>query len=389
MRNCGIVCEYNPFHTGHRYQIERALELGASNVFCVMSGNFVQSAMPAFCDKAIRAECAVHGGANAVIELPAVYATASAGYFAEGAVKIISKIKDISHIAMGATTSADIILRLAEIKVNHAAAYNERVKSYLKSGKSYNFACGQALTELYGSITDNSEVQSVIQEPNNMLCIEYIAAIDKHAANIEPLIIKRLGATHNSSATDGDYISATVIRREAENNRFDEVNKFVPYFFGRMTEQLKHHSPDIGAYKKAALFALKCLSAEEISDLRNCSDGMEYLIKNLNAASFDDLIKSAELKKFGKKRIERLLLDCLLGIKKEYMSMPFVTRLLACRSDFDFKLLPEFVKISNADIKAAAAECKSVLEVDERATALYNTLCGIDGGYYNYSLVKV
>lgn len=390
MHNCAIICEYNPFHTGHRYQLEHVREQGATSVFCVMSGDFVQSASPAFCGKSVRAECAVLGGADAVIELPMIYATASAGYFAEGALKIISHIKDISHIAMGATGAPDIILRLADIKLKHSERYNDRVKTLLKNGKSYNFACANALAELYAGVySDNTDIESVIQEPNNILCIEYITAIDKHAANIEPLIIKRMGAVHNSPAIDGDYISATAIRREIDSNCSEQVKRYIPFYFERIIEHKKLHSPDISAYKKAALFALRSSSIEKISSLRDWSSGVEYSVKNLNPSSYDELVESEELKKFGKKRIERLLLDCLLDVKKEYLSLPFITRLLACKRDLDFKLLPKFVKTTNSEIRAADTDCRAVLGVDERAADLYNTLSGFSGGYYNYSLVKV
>ena len=103
MNNCAIICEYNPFHSGHKYQLDVVRAHGASNIVCVMSGQFVQSATPAFCDKALRAECAIIGGADAVIELPAAYATASAQAFAEGAIKIIAAIKNADTLAMGAT----------------------------------------------------------------------------------------------------------------------------------------------------------------------------------------------------------------------------------------------------------------------------------------------
>ena len=78
MKNCAVICEYNPFHTGHKYQLDTLRSMSVDNIFCVMSGDFVQSAMPAFCDKLIRAECAIRGGADAVIELPTIYATAGA-----------------------------------------------------------------------------------------------------------------------------------------------------------------------------------------------------------------------------------------------------------------------------------------------------------------------
>ncbi len=391
MHNCAIICEYNPFHTGHEYQINRVRESGAATVFCVMSGNFVQSAMPSFCDKSIRAECAVRGGASAVIELPAVYATASAGYFAEGAVKIISKIRDVTHIAMGATSPAEILLRLAEIRIKRKDSYDKIVASGLKNGKSYNYACANAYTALYESVY-GGDVSSVIQEPNNMLCIEYIAALDKFCANIEPLIIMRNGEQHNSENTDSDYISATAIRTAFSDNKADSVARYIPYEYSRIEQSRKLNSPDMEAYKKCAMYAIKCADENKISELRDCAEGMEHAIKNACFASYDDLINSPKLKIYGKKKIDRLLLSCLLDIKKSSIDKPFITRLLACKSDFDFGSLPAFVKTTNAEIKQAACESYGVTEtlgIDCRASALYGTLCGLADGYFNYSLVKI
>lgn len=393
MHNCAIICEYNPFHTGHMYQLERAHENGASNVFCVMSGNFVQSAMPAFCDKSIRAECAVRGGANAVIELPTMYATASAGHFAEGAVKIISQIKDISHIVMGATSPADTIFKIAEIKIKHAEEFENLRKKHLKNGKSYKIACISALNELYGKIySDNVDITSVIQEPNNMLCAEYIAAIDKYAANIEPLIIKRRGAVHGSAETDCDFVSATAIRQAFDNDYSNNVAKYVPYLFDKIKHFREHHAPHMGYYNAIAYYSLKCESAESLAALRDCADGMEHLITSIGAKSYADIVNHNKLKKYGIRKIERLLLDSMLTIKTEYLSYPFVTRLLACRDNFDYKLLPSIVKTNNADIKQAAKNnpmTNEIICLEERAAALYGTITGSGDGYFNYSLVKV
>ena len=201
MINCGLVCEYNPFHTGHQYQLDTVRSRGVDDIVCVMSGNFVQSAEPAFCDKSLRAECAVRGGADAVIELPALYATASAQFFAEGALKIISKLKDIKYIAMGATASADEILRLYNAKVKNADNFRTALDNALNSGKSYNIAIATAYSEVYGKPCDE-----IFSEPNNILCLEYISAIEKFAPDIEPMIIKRVGASYSSLSVDDKYI---------------------------------------------------------------------------------------------------------------------------------------------------------------------------------------
>lgn len=394
MKNCVIVCEYNPFHSGHRYQLDRVRESSVDNIICVMSGNFVQSALPAFCDKSIRAKCAVMGGADAVIELPTVFATASAQNFAEGAVKIMSGIKDVAYMAMGATSDPSAIIQIAEIKYKHADEFTSLLKDILKSGKSYNAASVAALSQIYSRIyPKNKAIDGVMSEPNNILCVEYLCALQKYAANVQPLIIKRRGAEYGDKSINGEHVSATAIREAEQNGNFSKTKKYIPFMFDEIESARKLHTPNIGIYKSMAVFALKQATTDSLKNLRDCSEGMEYLLKNMPAVSdFDRYVEDACGKRYGKKRIYRLFLDILLSIDKRLLDNSFCTRLLACKSDFDFTVLPDCVKTNNADIKAACAMDAQIAEVhkiDIAATALFNTISQIDGDYFNYSLIKL
>lgn len=394
MKNCGIVCEYNPFHTGHKYQLDCVRKLGADNIVCVMSGAFVQSAMPSFCDKALRAKCAIAGGADAVIELPTVFSTASAQIFAEGAVKIMREIKDLTHIAMGSRGDTGTVRRLADIKISKRYEFENALKKQLSSGKSYNAASVAALAEVYGKVYQGSaDISEIMSDPNNILCIEYIVAADKLGAKIEPVFIERRGAAHNDGGLDGEFASATAIRTAFENGRRHEAMLYLPCFSDEISSWRDIHAANIDMYKCIALFALKCAEKERMRELRNCSEGLEHLIKSIvNDCDFDELTDSIVGKRYGKKRIDRLILDVVLDIAKADTEKAFVTRLLACGKNFDFSILPDFVKTNNADIKAAArssSEVADVLEIDKKATALYNTICSVKGDYFNYSVVKL
>ncbi len=388
MTNCAIVTEYNPFHTGHKYQLDTVKSRGIDNIICVMSGNFVQSADPAFCDKSLRAECAVRGGADAVIELPALYATSSAQYFAEGALKIISKLKDIKYLAMGATVSPNKILELFDAKSKSNNVFLDAFNAALKSGKSYNAAS----TIAYSAVCD-MPCDEIFTDPNNILCLEYLSAIEKYAPNIEPMIIERVGASYGSLSTSEKYISATAIRHAVDSGNENTIYSYLPYKKDELIKYHNAHRPNIEAYKIMSVYAIKSVPTEQIRELKDCSEGLEYLIKKCSEVSdYDELTNSSVCRRYGKKRIKRLILDVLTLQDKEMLSCEFVTRLLACKNGFDFSILPSCVKTNNADIKSAAessSEVRHVLRVDERAAALYNSLCGISGDYYNYSLVKV
>ncbi|MDE5592498.1 MAG: nucleotidyltransferase family protein, partial [Clostridiales bacterium] len=302
MKNCAVITEYNPFHTGHKYQLDTLKAQGFDNIFCVMSGPFAQSAMPAFCDKALRAECAVLGGASAVIELPVVYATASAQLFAEGGMKIISGIKNVTHLAMGGVGNSDDILRVADIKISHADKFTCELKTELERGKSYNAASAAALTRIYGNLyPDKSTVATLLEDPNNMLCIEYISAVNKYCANVQPIIIERKGATYNDLSTDGEYVSATAIRAADERGNLSAMQRYIPFNFDRICDNRRYAAADLELYKKLTLYALKRASADEINKLRNCSEGMEYLLKKVSHLnSLDEIVNAVIGKRYGK-----------------------------------------------------------------------------------------
>ena len=388
MNNCALICEYNPFHSGHKYQLDAVRSHDVDNIYCIMSGSFVQSAMPAFCDKALRARCAVLGGCDAVIELPTLYATSSAGFFARGGVKIASKIPHIKMLAMGATASRDEILYISDIKIKRKAELDAAIKKQLDCGKSYNYAVSAALAEIASGELSYKFSSAALDEPNNMLCIEYICAINELAPNLEPLIIKPIGATHNNSEIDNNYrhISATAIR-----NGFCEhgIKRYLPYLYDELSDFRRDHAPDTVAYEKILLYALKASSRDKIKRLRHCSEGMENMF-DVQYGTFSEYSDAPSFRRFGKKRLRRLFLDAALDAKKEYYNYEFCTRLLACQKDFDLSLLPQNVFANNGELKACAnVQAQTVLGVDERASSLYNTLCGLDGGYRNYSLVKV
>lgn len=393
MINCAVICEYNPFHSGHKYQLDCIRKQAVDNIICIMSGAFVQSASPAFCDKSIRAECAISSGADAVIELPTLFSTASAQYFAEGAIKLIGGLKDIRYLAMGATAKSDDIMRVAEIKHENSALFKDKLVKYMKNGKSYTAANNEISIRLYGDIyPDRPSIDYLFKDPNNILCIEYIGALRRIAPNIEPMIIARRGAAYNETTTTGEHISATALRTACDQGRSSEILRYLPYNAQKMLDWRDEHSPDISAYKKLALYTLKCADTEYLAQLRDCSEGLEYLFKSLS--HLPDLDRYADGicgKRYSRKRVARFMLDAVLGIKKEYLHYEFITRLLAAKSGFGFDILPNNVKSNNSDIKSAAdgnAQVKDVLDIDIKASALYNTLCSLDGGYYNYAVIK-
>ncbi|MDE7164488.1 MAG: nucleotidyltransferase family protein, partial [Clostridiales bacterium] len=263
------------------------------------------------------------------------------------------------------------------------------LKAQLDCGKSYNAASATALAKIFDELYPNSHtIAPLFNDPNNILCIEYISAIYKYCANIQPLIIQRIGSQYNDTTINGVYASATAIRAAD----LSTMQRYIPFKYDKICEQRRTHAADMKLFNKLALYALKRANIDEIKNLRDCSEGMEYLLKNVSHLSnINDITEAVIGKRYSKKRINRLYLDLLLGIDKTLTCKPFITRLLACSKKFDFSILPEFVKTNNAEIKKSIenSDIFSVSSADFNAISLYNTLSDIIGDYYNYSLVKI
>ena len=188
MKTVGIIAEYNPFHNGHKYQIEKAKELtGADYCIVVMSGNFVQRGTPAFMDKYLRAKAALTCGADLVIELPVHYAAASAEYFASGAVAILDRLGVIDYLCFGSECgNIEILSDIADVLISESDEFKNVLKQRLKEGVAYPKARNDAICAAAPHLT---EYLDVLNYPNNILGLEYIKALKKRKSNIAPCTI--------------------------------------------------------------------------------------------------------------------------------------------------------------------------------------------------------
>lgn len=227
MKTVGIIAEFNPFHTGHKYLIEQAKALtGANTSVIIMSGDFVQRGAPGVCNKYLRTEMALKGGADIVFELPVIYSLGSAESFAEGAVKLLLSTNSIDYLCFGSESGdTEALIKCASIIEEYTATdkFKDDLSGYIKSGISYPSAFSTALNDALGSLV------SLLYTPNNLLGIEYIRALlrlKKQAESLasnkgtslagtvhfpEIVAVKRIGSDHLDE-TISDYSSATAIR---------------------------------------------------------------------------------------------------------------------------------------------------------------------------------
>ena len=199
-----VICEYNPFHNGHKYLIEQVKKKD-DTVIAVMSGSFTQRGDIAISDKFSRAEVAIKNSADMVIELPAVFACANAETFARGAVEIISELGVVDKICFGAENADVNLLRMAG-EAFEDKEFKTELKRLMDSGEYYPRAVEKALETIY-----SPALADVAQKPNNTLAVEYLKALKSTA--IEPVAIKRIGAAHDSTDIADNITSASNIRK--------------------------------------------------------------------------------------------------------------------------------------------------------------------------------
>ena len=326
MKIVGLITEYNPLHNGHQYHIAKAKEItDADFVIVVMSGNYVQRGTPAIMPKYIRTECALRAGADLVIELPVCYSTGSAEYFAAGAVSLLDKLGCVESICFGSECGAITPLKyIADILSYEPADYQNLLKKYLRYGDSFPKARQKALCEYMSDhVHDYPDFYSydfpeILSNPNNILGIEYMKALNRMHSDIIPYTIRRVGSGYHDKNLDHKFSSASAIREEIES--FETVRNYIPE---GSVSILKHEqnrtypvcSNDLSLVLK---FVLLQETSESVMEYMDVSQELANRIYNnlndfQNFEQFCDLLKTKEL---TRSRISRALLHIILHIRK-------------------------------------------------------------------------
>lgn len=317
----GIIAEYNPFHNGHLYHLQNSLKLtNADYTIAVISGNFTQRGSTSLIDKWSKAEIALKNGIDLVIELPLLYSISSAENFAEGAIKILNSLNVVDYLSFGAETNDISTLNIvADTLYREPKEYKNMLSHELSKGLSYPKARENALL-MY--LQDIRRFTNVLSSPNNILGIEYIKALKKFKSPIMPVAIERFDVGYNDTTYTETIASATAIRNIVKNNSFDILKKVVPEnSFSTILENVKigHILPDLSIFEKQIIYNLRKMSIEEIANLPDVSEGLEYAIKNAanscnSIVEFLSIIKS---KRYTSTRLQRILLYALLNITKK------------------------------------------------------------------------
>lgn len=331
MKTLGIIAEYNPFHRGHAYMLERAKQkANADRVVVIMSGSFVQRGEPAVFDKWTRTAAALKNGADLVLELPVIFAASHAEAFAKGAVRLLTESGIVDTLAFG-SESGDLsqLQAAARLLANETEEFQRLLKELLGMGLSYPSARAKVLETL---TQINSDILSM---PNDILALEYLKALAYYSSPIEPVTIRRRGDYHNLSLTNG-YASASAIRKALTENNSAEAMAELP----ENTQDLYHKALSLGtapvfreALMPALHYKLRTTSAEELKEIAEVTEGLENRILHSidSCYSFEEMMSFIKTKRYTRAKIQRILLHILLHVKESELSyflslpkMPYV-----------------------------------------------------------------
>lgn len=345
MNVVGIIAEYNPFHEGHAYQIQKAKkQCGADFAVVVMNGDFVQRGEPAIFDKYTRTKEALLGGADLIFELPVRFGLSSAGDFAMGGVLALNALPFITHLCFG-TETGDLtpLLQAATFLCDEPDSYRTRVKHFVKQGILYPKARSLALAAESGLPTETWD------SPNNILGLEYCVALQKLHSKIKPFTIRREGQGYHDNDTPAlsDFPSATFLREkirkagEKENLSLSDFSSLIGY---------------------------SLLTAKDLCRIKDITPDLSDRIRNElpKYREINEFVKTIKNPSLTTGRIKRSFFQCLFDIEKEEPVMPYL-RVLGMKKEASSLLSQK----ENASCQILTKLAFDVPKMDDTAKKLF------------------
>ena len=345
MNVVGIIAEYNPFHEGHAYQIQKAKEqCGAEFAVVVMNGDFVQRGEPAIFDKYTRTKEALLGGADLIFELPVRFGLSSAGDFAMGGVLALNALPFVTHLCFG-TETGDLtpLLQAATFLCDEPDSYRTRVKHFVKQGILYPKARSLALAAESGLPTETWD------SPNNILGLEYCVALQKLHSKIKPFTIRREGQGYHDNDTPAlsDFPSATFLRKqirkagEKENLSLSDFSSLIGY---------------------------SLLTAKDLCRIKDITPDSSDRIRNElpKYREINEFVKTIKNPSLTTGRIKRSFFQCLFDIEKEEPVMPYL-RVLGMKKEASSLLSQK----ENASCQILTKLAFDVPKMDDTAKKLF------------------
>jgi len=399
MKLCAIICEYNPFHNGHQYHIQKSLEeSGCDGVICIMSPNLSQRGEPTIVDKKTRAVMAIEGGASAVVAIPTYFAATNAETFATAAVKIACSFKDVTHLSFGSECGdIDSINELAYFLYKEPAFYSQAIKKLLKEGYSLGVskvrALAECITKKLVTFTKPKVVVDMLTKPNNILAVEYIRALWKTKnKQIKPITIKRQEPYKGYDA-DFEYklSSASEIRSAIiKSKHIWNIRKYIPLksFFTFANYLKENNIPNYEFWGQMALFKLRTTPANELRLNYDVYEGFEnkLIMSARESVSYPQFLERTVSRRYSRNHVQRIVASCMLNLRSEVTkeifnikALPYI-KVIACVNDRNL-----LASLQNSDtiivtrksdaLKALKDDyAKILMFAENRANSLYDLL---------------
>ena len=394
MQYCAVICEYNPFHNGHRYQLaEMRRQSGCGGVLCLMSGNFTQRGDAAVFEKYTRAAHAVESGADVVLELPAAFAVSAAETFAKGAVHILTSLPCVTHLAFGCESGTkEDFLRTARATLAESKQFKAALKENMKDGTSYLRARNAALLAAGADVDE-----ALLTSPNNILGTEYCRALLEAGSKIEPIPIPRVGGGYADTALFKDFSSASALRLALADGSRKAKKALKRNLPAHVYAAAEGYAPI--PYEQAAMCALTAQKESELARCPDCAEGLENRLKAMVRSTpvYGEMLKKVVSKRYTLARLKRILAENFLSITREavqsFLAAPLYCKVLAVRgsaaeeilNDLSAGAYPLIVRKSDySKLSKAALDC---FALDVRANDLYNALTGVPTNEYETRFV--
>lgn len=363
MVTVGIICEYNPFHLGHKKQIDYIKSRFGSEavIVCLMSGNYVQRGAPAIFDKSVRAKAAVLSGADLVLELPVTYALSSAEGFAAGGVEILRKFCD--YLCFGCETGDEQVL-MSTARALLSEEFQPILREELLKGVSFPAAQAAALEKM-------GLDAEILRRPNDILAVEYCKAIVAQNSVMKPLPIVREGSYH-AEVPDVENPSATSLRKLIVEGQ--DWQAFIPDCTREVFSGASVHTLEAG--ERAVLARLRTMSDEEFEALPYGSEGLwrKFMHACRRESTLAAITAATKSKRYTATRIDRMLLCAFLGISREMLSKSAPYCRVLALNDNGRSVLKQAKQLMHC-INAGEIPESPYWELEKRCADLYGLFC--------------
>lgn len=401
MKVLGIVAEYNPFHLGHKYHLEKSKQITRSDYsIAVMTGSFVQRGEPSFVDKWTKAKMAIDNGVDLVIELPFIFSVQSAEIFALGSIKLLNSLNIVDYITFGNELGSLADLdKIAQILIDEPPYLKQKLQEYIHKGNSFPMSRSKALKSFFDHYKDDIEIseniQDILKMSNNILAIEYLKALTLLKSTIKPVSIKRIGNLYGDKYLNNTIASATGIRNSILNNGVEPIREYLPDKTFKSLKNYLHQYKEFNSlnnYNQIIHYLLQIKDKKSLINIMDVESGLENRIvkKSTIYKNVDHLIQSISTKRYPKTRIQRILIHLMANLTKPLFDEllphhPSYIRILGS-NEKGFQLLNKIKENSNLPIITKFADynqhnnlyLNKIISLDEMSTNLYFAGLNVD-----------